>query len=288
MEIEKPVLRTCSENSRRNRHSTSISECCLIFTSGELRESQHRYQHFISGRTAGPCPRDERPQTGCCLERPSFQSCLEPSPAGRVGSEGWETELPAALRPASPLGMNQGVRRVAGVRGVARAQAWLQELVPLVAGQFHPHLAKAMDLGSILGPFLRSQEASSQAPPPSSCQEMTGGLGMRAALPLPPGLGQLAGGGCYSPPKGPVHESGDLIPPVSSLHSRLGVGELGVRVPLAWSPSGSPAGQSGEGELDSAQLVSQTQLSCSCVEVLSFFPNVPQMLLALSHQHSLL
>ena len=97
------MLRTCSENSRRNRHSTSVSECCLIFTSGELRESQHRYQHFISGRTASPCPRDGRPQTGCCLERPSFQSCLEPSPAGRVGSEGWETELPAALRPASPL-----------------------------------------------------------------------------------------------------------------------------------------------------------------------------------------
>lgn len=180
--------------------------------------------------------------------------------------------------------MNQGVRRAAGGRVVARAQAWLQELVPLVAGQFHPHLAKAVDLGCILGPFLRSQEASSQAPPPSSCQEMTGGLGMRAALPLPPRFGQLGGGGCYSPAKGPVQESGDLIPPGSGLCSRLGVGELGVRVPLAWSPSGSPAGQSEEGELDSAQLVSQTQLSCSCLEVLSFFPNVPQMLLALSHQ----
>lgn len=94
-----------------------------------------------------------------------------------------------------------------------------------------------------------------------------------------------AGGGRgVLPPKGPVQESGDLIPPGSGLRSRLGVGELGVRVPLAWSPSGSPAGQSEEGELDSAQLVSQTQLSCSCLEVLSFFPNVPQMLLALSHQ----
>lgn len=75
-------------------------------------------------------------------------------------------------------------------------------------------------------------------PPPSRCREMTGALGMRAALPLPPGLGQLGGGGELSPPKGPVQESGDLVPPGTGLCSRLGAGwGLGVRVSLAWSPS---------------------------------------------------
>ena len=62
---------------------------------------------------------------------------------------------------------------------------------------------------------------------------------MRAALPLPPGLGQLGGrGGGMSAPKGPVQESGDLVPPGRGLCSLLGVGlGLGVRVPLDWSPS---------------------------------------------------
>ena len=54
---------------------------------------------------------------------------------------------------------------------MARAQTWLQERVPLVAGKFHPHLAKVVDSGCIRGPFLRSQETSSQAP---STQQVPG------------------------------------------------------------------------------------------------------------------
>ena len=102
------------------------------------------------------------------MERLSFKSCLEPGP-----SEGWETELPAALRLAWPLGMlvGRGGHRAAGGRGVGRAQTWLQEPVPLVSGKFHPHLAKVVDSGCILGPFLRSQETSSQAP---STQQVLG------------------------------------------------------------------------------------------------------------------
>lgn len=171
------------------------------------------------------------------MERLSFKSCLEPGP-----SEGWETELPAALRLAWPLGMlaGRGGHRAAGGRGVGRAQTWLQEPVPLVSGKFHPHLAKVVDSGCILGPFLRSQETSSQAP---STQQVPGNVrspGHESSFAIAT-WAWAAGGwwaGGVSPPKGPVQESGDLVPPGRGLCSRLGVGlGLGVRVPLDWSPS---------------------------------------------------
>ena len=76
---------------------------------------------------------------------------------------------------------------------------------------------------------------------------------MRAALPLPPGLGQLRGRGELLPTKGSVQESGDLVPPGRGLCSRLGAGwGLGVRVPLAWSPSSCKLSCWAEGELDYA------------------------------------